>query len=256
MQWYYAISGQRQGPVTQEEFDQLIRDGVIRPETLVWKQGMMTWLPYSQVAPPPPPIPSPSESSIVPAEDDTAVCAMSGRRLPKRDMIHYEGRWISSEYREAFFQSLLKPSGLVYAGFWIRFLAKIIDGIALNVIGFLLNMTGIGFSGPAIDLSSFDDLPVFFTQFGQAMLFQLVLAFLYSWFFLARFQATPGKMVFGLKIVRADGSALKTGRIIGRFFAERLSALILYIGYILAAFDEQKRALHDQICDTRVIKTR
>ena len=63
-------------------------------------------------------------------------------------------------------------------------------------------------------------------------------------------------MALGLKLVRADGASLTVGRIIGRFFAEMLSWIILFIGYIMAGFDEQKRALHDRICDTRVIKTR
>jgi uncharacterized RDD family membrane protein YckC len=63
-------------------------------------------------------------------------------------------------------------------------------------------------------------------------------------------------MALGLKVVRADGTALTTGRIIGRHFAEWLSSLILAIGYIMAAFDDQKRALHDRICDTRVIRSR
>ena len=47
-----------------------------------------------------------------------------------------------------------------------------------------------------------------------------------------------------------------TGRAVGRYFAQWLSAFILYIGYIIAGFDSEKRALHDHICDTRVIYTR
>jgi uncharacterized RDD family membrane protein YckC len=39
----------------------------------------------------------------------------------------------------------------------------------------------------------------------------------------------------------------------GRFSAEILSGLIFYIGYIMVAFDSEKRALHDRICNTRVI---
>jgi uncharacterized RDD family membrane protein YckC len=44
------------------------------------------------------------------------------------------------------------------------------------------------------------------------------------------------------------------GRAFGRYFGKLLSAIILGIGYIMAAFDSEKRALHDMICDTRVIK--
>ena len=61
-------------------------------------------------------------------------------------------------------------------------------------------------------------------------------------------------MALGLRIVRADGSSLTYGRATGRFFADYLSNLILFIGYIMAAFDDEKRTLHDRICDTRVVK--
>jgi uncharacterized RDD family membrane protein YckC len=63
-------------------------------------------------------------------------------------------------------------------------------------------------------------------------------------------------MALGLKLLRRDGSKLGIGRIIGRYFSHVISAIILCIGYIMAAFDEEKRALHDRICDTRVIRTR
>jgi len=57
-------------------------------------------------------------------------------------------------------------------------------------------------------------------------------------------------------VVRSDGSALSTGRIIGRYFSEMLSSMILCIGYLMVAFDEERRGLHDRICDTRVIKSK
>ncbi len=56
--------------------------------------------------------------------------------------------------------------------------------------------------------------------------------------------------------MRADGTPLSTGRIIGRHFAEMISNMILCIGYMMAGWDDEKRALHDRICDTRVIRTR
>jgi uncharacterized RDD family membrane protein YckC len=78
----------------------------------------------------------------------------------------------------------------------------------------------------------------------------------YETFFIGKMGATPGKMALGLKVVRADGSPVDYARAAGRFFAKILSGIILAIGYIMAGFDAQKRALHDMICDTRVIKAR
>jgi uncharacterized RDD family membrane protein YckC len=77
----------------------------------------------------------------------------------------------------------------------------------------------------------------------------------YEGVFVSRFAATPGKMALNLKVVRPDGSPLSLGRAFARYFAKVLSGLILGIGFIMAGFDSQKRALHDRLCDTRVIKT-
>ena len=79
---------------------------------------------------------------------------------------------------------------------------------------------------------------------------------LYSVLFLGKFGATPGKMAVGIKVVRSDGERVSYLRAFGRYFAEILSGLIFLIGYIMAAFDDEKRALHDRICDTRVVRVR
>jgi uncharacterized RDD family membrane protein YckC len=63
-------------------------------------------------------------------------------------------------------------------------------------------------------------------------------------------------MAVGLKVVRTDGSGLGWGIAVGRFFMYIVSGIILLIGYIMAGFDEEKRALHDRVCDTRVIYKR
>jgi uncharacterized RDD family membrane protein YckC len=57
-------------------------------------------------------------------------------------------------------------------------------------------------------------------------------------------------------VVRSNGERITTGRAAGRYFAYLLSAFTLAIGFIIAAFDPEKRAMHDRICDTRVIRTR
>jgi uncharacterized RDD family membrane protein YckC len=131
---------------------------------------------------------------------------------------------------------------MVYAGFWIRFGAKIIDGIILSVIGFAL-----GFAGALITRHT-----VVNAVLQNTLSFAFGIG--YVTYFLGKYQATPGKMACGLKVVRSDGDKISFGRACGRYFAELLSSIILGIGYIIAAFDEEKRALHDRICDTRVIK--
>jgi uncharacterized RDD family membrane protein YckC len=73
---------------------------------------------------------------------------------------------------------------------------------------------------------------------------------------IANYGATFGKMALGLKVVRADGTKLDLGVSVGRYFAKILSAIILMIGYLMAFWDPEKRALHDRLCETRVIRAR
>jgi uncharacterized RDD family membrane protein YckC len=60
-------------------------------------------------------------------------------------------------------------------------------------------------------------------------------------------------MLLGLKVVRPDGSPLTYWRGFGRYWGTVVSGFTCMIGYIIAAFDDEKRALHDHICSTRVI---
>ena len=75
----------------------------------------------------------------------------------------------------------------------------------------------------------------------------------YAGFFIGRYGATPGKMACQLIVVDANGAPISYSRSFGRGFAEIVSGITCYIGYIIAAFDGEKRALHDHICSTRVI---
>jgi len=132
---------------------------------------------------------------------------------------------------------------MVFAGFWIRVGAKIIDGIILMVaafvLGFLVNfLIRHAIAGTILQQT-----------------ISIVLSISYTVYFLGKYSATPGKMACGLKVVRPDGEKISYARACGRFFAEFLSSMILCIGYIIVAFDEEKRALHDRICDTRVVRT-
>jgi uncharacterized RDD family membrane protein YckC len=83
---------------------------------------------------------------------------------------------------------------------------------------------------------------------------QTSVAVAYTTFFVGKYGATPGKMACGLQVVRPDGGRVTYLRAFGRYFAEWLSQITLLIGYIIAAFDDEKRSLHDLICDTRVIR--
>jgi uncharacterized RDD family membrane protein YckC len=61
-------------------------------------------------------------------------------------------------------------------------------------------------------------------------------------------------MACGLRVVMPDGASISYGRAMGRTLAEFVSGLVCYIGYIIVAFDKEKRALHDHIANTRVVR--
>jgi len=83
----------------------------------------------------------------------------------------------------------------------------------------------------------------------------MAIALAYESWFLVNKAATPGKMVLSLEVVRTDGGKITWGLAIGRYFAKILSSWpTLWIGYIMAGLDDEKRALHDRICNTRVIR--
>ena len=70
---------------------------------------------------------------------------------------------------------------------------------------------------------------------------------------IAIWQVTAGMWVCRLRVVRRDGSQVGSGWALARYFASGLSVLPMGFGYLLIVFREDKRALHDLICDTVVI---
>jgi len=63
--------------------------------------------------------------------------------------------------------------------------------------------------------------------------------------------------MLGLRIIKASNNEkISYGLAFGRYFMSRISGLILFIGYITAAFNEEKVTWHDSFCDTRVIRIR
>jgi uncharacterized RDD family membrane protein YckC len=255
MNWYYVDQGKQAGPVDEAQFAELVRTGKILPDTLVWREGMAAWLSYREVLSPSPSAGLAGHAGMGSGESPDAVCAECGKMFPIQDMIRHGGVYICAGCKPVLMQKIaegaqLSTAELNYAGFWIRFGAKLVDGLILGlpfgVIFLLVMLPQIRSGTPSPE--RFSLLP---------MMVQLVFIFIqmaYQIFFLGKYGATPGKMLCRLKVVTAEGGPIGYGRATGRFFAEMLSGMVCYIGYIMVAFDSQKRALHDHICSTRVIQ--
>jgi uncharacterized RDD family membrane protein YckC len=146
-----------------------------------------------------------------------------------------------------------QPTG--YGGFWIRFVAYIIDGFLLNIVFWIL-ATIVGVRLIPADPAKVDPAE-FMAEMGK---FQIA-ALIVTWLYFALMEssargATVGKMVCGLRVVDEQGNRISFGRATGRFFAKFISSLILMIGYLMVAFTDRKRGLHDIIAGTLVVKVR
>lgn len=138
-----------------------------------------------------------------------------------------------------------------YAGFWIRVLAYIIDTFILMVAsGVLGAMFGISMLGSGNDLSD--------PTGGANLLMNLVSIIIGVAYFAgmesSTWQATLGKKALGLVVTDVSGNRITFMRGVGRYFAKILSAIILFIGFIMVAFTERKQGLHDILAGTLVLK--
>jgi uncharacterized RDD family membrane protein YckC len=156
------------------------------------------------------------------------------------------------------------PPARHYGGFWIRFVARVIDWIIIGIVSAIVRLplaVIVGINRATLGrITTPDDaiaaLPALAGLFGLSFVIQVVLSLCYEVYFLSTRGATLGKMAVSLKVIRADGRPISPGLAAGRYFGMWLSSLIFCIGYIIAGFDSEKRSLHDRICDTRVIYAR
>ncbi len=138
------------------------------------------------------------------------------------------------------------PSVWRPASFWRRVGAQLIDAL-LCAAG--LGLWGYVF-GRAWDATFRDP------GYGPLLLFASLIVF--PWLYSAGYEssehmATPGKRALGIVVTGSDGGRIGFWRASGRCFGKYISAAILMIGFLMAAFSKTHRALHDHIAATQVI---
>ena len=191
---------------------------------------------------------------------DTASALSTRAKLPVAPMVE------TPSYSYA--ATMQPPEHLVYAGFWLRFVALVIDVfiiIAVRIsLGFLLSSFIVLFAyltGTDVDkMTSSSNVNI--TMFMLLCIMEFVrfaVILVIDWLYFAKFesgpmQATLGKRILGLKVTDEEGRRIGFGRASGRFFGKIVSLLTLYIGFIMAAFTDRKQALHDMIAGTLVVK--
>jgi uncharacterized RDD family membrane protein YckC len=139
-----------------------------------------------------------------------------------------------------------------YAGFWLRFVANLLDGLIIGVA--ISPVTIIYFIYSFMSRNSTDFWPNFFFS-ALINIFTAIVSWLYYAFMESSSkQGTLGKMALGLKVTDLTGNRISFGRATGRYFGKILSQIILDIGFLMIAFTEKKQGLHDIIAGTLVVK--
>lgn len=223
VKWYYAEGDQKKGPFSEDAFAGLIEGGTVVPETLVWRKGMLSWQALAAVR----------------AEGSWSIPGAGAPARPAKEILAEKvasrGDW--------------SPT-LVYAGGGRRFLAKLIDMVFMGAMATLVEALSRklfpdSFGGG----NKIDDVYL------VTMFIGMLLGMVYITWFVGKFGATPGKMVFRLKVVTPTGGRVGYGQAFGRYWAEFVVVwMTVMLGYLPIMFDSQKRGLHDRLSNTRVVQ--
>ena len=222
------------GPFSREQVAEKLQRGEFTLSSLAFVDGLAQWTPLRDVLarvdaanPLLPPMPAPTLTTPVP------VAAP-----------------IAPAYSYA--ATMEPPAHLVYAGFWLRVVAIIIDGLVflpLTILSYVLEAA----QNNAEDTSTKFLLALVMMGYG---LFIIVARWLYfALMESSKWQATLGKKALGLRVTGMDGQRIGFGRATGRYFGKILSALTLMVGFMMAGFTPRKQALHDMIAGTLVIRS-
>lgn len=237
---FLLLDGKPRGPVPRVLVEERIEHGLWPATLSVAEVGSKDWKPYrtldaaAPAAPPPRSEPLPEKPfhagdiAVTPVPRPTATTSPS-------------------------LVLVLPDSPAVHAGFWRRCAAMIIDGLliglALALVQVVLSFAVLGTLG-----TGSEGLGALVAMFGVLSVVSLVLQWLYfALFESSAAQATPGKRALGIKVVDDRGRRIGFGRASGRFLGKILSSTLLGIGYLMAAWTERKRALHDMVADTCVV---
>ena len=154
------------------------------------------------------------------------------------------------------------PASTPYGGFWVRFVAMLIDGLILGIpiaLVFVVLLFFLGGFGMMLRRNAVNPRALVGPLIMAYLLFMILLIGL-EWLYFAGMessvrQATFGKAAMSLRVTGTDGRRLSFGHATGRFFAKIVSGMIPFgIGYIMAGFTAKKQALHDMIAGTLVMK--
>jgi uncharacterized RDD family membrane protein YckC len=137
--------------------------------------------------------------------------------------------------------------GHAYAGFWLRVAAYLLDSVLIGLV-----LTFVLLLYEAFQHDDFDGV------LSVALRLSAVAAWL-TWAYFALMESSPvqgtlGKLAVGIKVTDKNGDPITFIRASWRYWAKLLSSWTFMIGWLMAAFMPKKRALHDILAGTLVLK--
>lgn len=141
-----------------------------------------------------------------------------------------------------------------YAGFWLRFVAYLIDTIVYWFVAACALIVLLMIGGRNLDM----DL-----ERGTPLNLLIGMAFIVGWYGYfalmegSEWQASFGKKAIGLRVTDLDGNRVTFERAAGRAFSKIVSDITFIFfafGYLMAGFTQRKQALHDRIADCMVLR--
>jgi uncharacterized RDD family membrane protein YckC len=232
-QYWVIRGGERRGPYEESDVLEGVELGTVRPNDLLWVEGMREGLPIAEVianlggAPP-----SKPPLTLEPHAAASTRAKASPYRPPSARV---------DDLAE------LALGNIAYAGFWVRFAAVVLDSLILLVVAVAL---GLALALVARLLG--------FAAGPNEALFNLA-GFALSWLYYSFLESGPrcatyGKRAFHLQVLgAADLTRIGFLRATGRWFGRLLSTFLLLVGYLMQPFTPRKRALHDFLAGTVVV---
>ncbi len=251
-QWYVARNGQKTGPYSTEQLKQLAGAGKLAAGDLLWKQGLETWVPLSKVKGL---LPAGAAGVLPPL--DLATAGRGAADFESLDVATGGRRaggppdWNPYQASTAVATGPAASQGMVYADFFPRVGAYLLDALFIGLIGLALQF-GLAIMF-ALASGGNEALIGAGSLLGSLLSFIVTIGYFVGYETSAK-QGTWGKQIVGIKVTDLDGRPITTGRAVGRFFAKILSNLTCGIGYLLPLFTDKKQTLHDLICGCLALK--
>jgi len=238
------------GPFTRAQVAEKLQSGEISLDNLAFTEGLSQWTPLRDV-----------------------LAKIDGPAIPAPPVFTPPAAVAPASMPAYSYAATMQPPGhLVYAGFWLRFVAYFIDSMILSIPVIILLVplflvlggaaaltSGLAHAGHAGNSDDAGNIAFPMGILAIELVFVVVMTVV-SWLYYAKLESGPhqstfGKRLMGLKVTNMAGERLSFGHASGRFFGKIITGLLPFaIGYIMAGFTAQKQALHDLIAGTLVVR--